>query len=167
MLVSYQVSYWHNPWQETVCQILCSEFPPVIILTGNCEQLSFYGCRPVKQIKVIYHFFILAERPSLESLARIRSNLLLFVKPLILQQYQLSPSMTGNNFTSNGEEVDSLFNFLSTVQEVVFIQKALKFLIPKQLAKRKWYVSSDMGFLAVYNWSQFLILWLKKWMRPF
>ncbi|KAM7540694.1 hypothetical protein Aperf_G00000021466 [Anoplocephala perfoliata] len=70
-----------------------------------------------------------AERPPLESLARIRSNLLLFVKPLILQQYQLNPTMTGSNVTSYGEEVDSLFNFLSTVKEPDNLRDVLFFTV--------------------------------------
>ncbi|KAM3180127.1 hypothetical protein ACTXT7_016910, partial [Hymenolepis weldensis] len=57
------------------------------------------------------------ERPPLDCLARIRSNLLLFIKPLILQQYQFSSTAVGNPFPPQGEEVDSLFNFLSTVKE--------------------------------------------------
>lgn len=54
----------------------------------------------------------------MDCLARIRSNLLLFIKPLILQQYQFSSTAVGNPFPPQGEEVDSLFNFLSTVKEV-------------------------------------------------
>ncbi|KAL5112762.1 Lipopolysaccharide-responsive and beige-like anchor protein [Taenia crassiceps] len=57
----------------------------------------------------------LPERPPPSYLVRIRSNLLLFIKPLILQQYQLTPY--NGSFPSNGEEVDSLFNFLCTVRE--------------------------------------------------
>ncbi len=50
-------------------------------------------------------------------LARIRSNLLLFIKPIILQQNQPT---TGEAFYSNGEELDCLLNYLSTVKEVYF-----------------------------------------------
>ena len=62
-------------------------------------------------------FVMIAERPSIKYLARIRSNLLLFLKPLILQQFQFNPR--SGQVPSNGEEVDILFNFLSTVGEVI------------------------------------------------
>ncbi|EUB57642.1 Neurobeachin [Echinococcus granulosus] len=67
------------------------------------------------------------ERPSLKYLARIRSNLLLFIKPLILQQYQLSPY--NGNFPPNGEEVDYLFNFLCTVRESDNLKDVLYFAV--------------------------------------
>ncbi|KAL5962455.1 Lipopolysaccharide-responsive and beige-like anchor protein [Taenia solium] len=68
-----------------------------------------------------------AERPPLRYLVRIRSNLLLFIKPLILQQYQLSPY--SGNFPSNGEEVDSLLNFLCTVREPDNLKDVLYFAV--------------------------------------
>ncbi|VDM17711.1 unnamed protein product [Hydatigera taeniaeformis] len=69
----------------------------------------------------------IAERPPLKYLARIRSNLLLLIKPLILQQYQISPY--DSNFVSNGEEVDNLLNFLCTVGEPDNLKDVLYFAV--------------------------------------
>ncbi len=88
------------------------------ILMGSIESTTgVRGGSRLSRTRSFIYLFPLAERPPVKYLARIRSNLLLFIKPIILQQNQPT---TGEAFYSNGEELDCLLNYLSTVKEVYF-----------------------------------------------
>ncbi|VDD76135.1 unnamed protein product [Mesocestoides corti] len=131
----------HNLWlrapikvQDRLYSFLADEFrvdllgqpgKTIVATTLHAIKYCFWIVKPTETVVSTSPNSSPAERPPAKYLARIRSNLLFFIKPLIVQQHQ----PTSTSLVSTGEELDSLLNYLSTVKEPDNLRDVLYFTV--------------------------------------